>query len=234
MASPGLVWGALTAQRLHARPIISTLAFHLGRSLQTHSVHHGYNQSAEDRLLDSVDWLSDGYRLFDISVVAGSSAAGCFNPIAESNALFLPRQMWTELDGFDERFVSPGGGLANLDVYRRACELPGSQLVVLLGEGTFHQVHGGAATNALRSPWPEFHAEYRRIRERPFAAPTAEAWLFGKPALPAMPFIIASAKVALRNPSTSAAPSAVGRLTRFAAGLPRLGGRRLRFHETGT
>ena len=40
------------------------------------SVPLGYDQQEEDRLLDSVDWTHDGYRLFDISVLAGSSAGG--------------------------------------------------------------------------------------------------------------------------------------------------------------
>ena len=33
--------------------------------------------------------------------------------------------LWDELGGLDERFALPGGGLANHDLYRRACELPG-------------------------------------------------------------------------------------------------------------
>jgi hypothetical protein len=48
----------------------------------------------------------------------------------------------------DERFDAPGGGLVNLDIWRRILELPGAEQVILLGEGTFHQLHGGIATNA--------------------------------------------------------------------------------------
>lgn len=47
------------------------------------------------------------------------------------------------------------GSRWELDAYRlydRACSLPHAQVVVLPGEGTFHQVHGGVATNALVSP----------------------------------------------------------------------------------
>lgn len=197
MASPGLLWTTMAARRLHDRPIISTLGFHLGPKVQMQSVREGYDQGIEDRLLDGAGWQADGYRLFDISVLAGSSAAGWFSPIAESNALFLPRSVWQELGGCDEQFVSAGGGLANLDLYRRACGLTNSQLVVLLGEGTFHQVHGGIATNALTSPWPAFHAEYVRLRQQPFAAPTAPAWLFGLPTRHCLPFIAASAHQAL-------------------------------------
>ena len=131
-------------------------------------------------MLAGIDWPSDGYRLFNISVFAGSSGQGWFRPINESNALFLFRPMWRELGGYDERFVSPGGGMINLDTYVRACELPDSQLVILLGEGTFHQVHGGVATNARNSRIRrDFHAEYVRVRGKPFASPTARPWYFG-------------------------------------------------------
>ena len=37
------------------------------------------------------------------------------------------------------------------------------QLVVLLGEGTFHQIHGGAATSG-RVGWDEMHDEYVKLR----------------------------------------------------------------------
>jgi glycosyltransferase involved in cell wall biosynthesis len=179
IASPGLLRNALLAARLHHRPVISTLGFHLGHERQDVSIKKGYNQDIEDKLLEEVDWKADGYQLFKISVFAGSSAGGWFLPISESNALFLHRDMWTELGGFDESFISAGGGLVNLDTYLRACELPDSQLIVLLGEGTFHQVHKGIATNALISPIEEFHTEYVRLRGKPFAQPVAKPWYFG-------------------------------------------------------
>ena len=112
------------------------------------SVQQGYNQEQEDRLLEQARWTEDGYRLFDISVFAGSSAGGWFKPIGESNAIFMRKALWDELGGFDERFQSPGGGYVNLDTLSRAVALPGVTVVTLLGEGTFHQVHGGVATNA--------------------------------------------------------------------------------------
>jgi glycosyltransferase involved in cell wall biosynthesis len=180
MASPGLLSNALRAANLCRRPVIASLGFHLGPEVQMQSVLKGYDQQAEDKLLDSVEWSADGYRLFDISVFAGSSAQGWFQPISESNALFLPAALWKELGGFDERFVSPGGGLVNLDTYVRACELPGSQLIILLGEGTFHQVHGGVATNSRVSPWQEFHAEFVRLRGKDYAPPNTQPWHFGQ------------------------------------------------------
>jgi glycosyltransferase involved in cell wall biosynthesis len=171
LASPGLLDGALNAARLHERPVIGTIGFHLGPDLQRRSIKAGYNQQREDELLASVEWTTNGYRLFEISCFAGSSAGGWFMPIGESNALFLNRDLWRELGGYDERFRMPGGGLANLDVWRRACEMPHNQVVILLGEGTFHQIHGGAATNADEPMFPVFHEEYKQIRGEPFVVP---------------------------------------------------------------
>jgi hypothetical protein len=179
LASPGLLAGAQLAARLHPRAVISSLGFHLGPDVQMVSVQKGYDAAQEDRLLDQIQWEEDGYRLFEVASLAGSSADGWFLPLAESNALFMSRAMWDELGGYDERFRLSGGGLVNLDTYVRACNLADSLLVVLLGEGTFHQVHGGVATNANPSPWEQFHTEYLRIRKKPFTRPSQEPVFLG-------------------------------------------------------
>lgn len=164
LASPGLATNALRASRISPRAIVSTLGFHLGPDLQSKSAAAGYDQAEEDRLLASVDWTKDGYRLFDISVFAASSQGGWFSPMAETNALFMRRSLWSALGGYDERFRSPGGGVVNHDTYIRATSLPKTQVVTLLGEGSFHQFHGGVATNAAVSPWEGFCREYEAIR----------------------------------------------------------------------
>jgi glycosyltransferase involved in cell wall biosynthesis len=180
IASPGLVRHALVGARLHPRAVISTLGFHLGPDTQRRSTSKGYDQAVEDDLLAGSGWTDDGYRLFGVSVFAESSRDGWFMPIAESNALFMRRELWHELGGYDERFASPGGGLLNLDTYERACSLPDSELVVLLGEGTFHQLHGGVAANAPVSRWPEFHAEYTAIRGHDFSPPAVQPLYLGR------------------------------------------------------
>jgi glycosyltransferase involved in cell wall biosynthesis len=189
MASPGIVAWALKANSLAERAVIATLGFHLGSSVQMQSVQEGYNQAEEDRLLAQSGWTEDGYRLFDISALAGSAQHGWFRPIVESNALFMRRTLWDELGGFDERFQTPGGGLANLDVLARAVELPGVVIVTLLGEGTFHQVHGGIATNSLRPPFEAFFAEYRAIRGRDYQAPQYRSSYLGSMPENALRFI---------------------------------------------
>ncbi len=179
MASPGLLAKALAASRLHERPVIGTIAFHLGPKLQSESIREGYDRATEDALLASSGWESDGYRLFEISALAGSSANGWFSTPLESNAIFMHADHWRTLGGYDARFESPGGGLVNLDLWARACADPAARLIMLLGEATFHQVHGGIATNSAESKWNEFHDEYVKIRGSAYKRPTREAYYFG-------------------------------------------------------
>lgn len=199
MVTPGLLASALSARQTAPRPVIATVGFHLGPEHQSRSVLRGYDQAVEDRLLDEVDWTRDPYRLFKIAVFAGSSSHGWFAPMTESNALFLPKALWDELGGFDPRFTSPGGGLANLDVYARACAAPGSQLIVLLGEGTFHQIHSGVSSNSAESKWPEFHAEYQGIRGHAFVTPSPEPLYHGSVSRHALPFMAWSAQHLLKS-----------------------------------
>lgn len=211
LASPGILRGALEAARLHPRPVIGTVNFHLGPDIQRRAMRHGYNQAVEDGLLANVDWTADGYRLFEIASFAGSSAQGWFAPLGESNAIFLTRALWEEVGGYDPRFQMPGGGLANLDLWRRACLAPGCQVIVLLGEGTFHQIHGGVATNAERSRFEDFEQEYRQIRGGPYAAPVVAPLYLGRIPPVVLPKLAWSANQALAlQPAAGQGPSRMG------------------------
>ncbi len=89
--------------------------------------------------------------------------------------------MWEELSGFDEAFGSPGGGLVNIDALARALTLPDVVPVLMVGEGTFHQVHGGATTNRELSDerWKELYGEYLEVRGAPFEMPDADPLFVG-------------------------------------------------------
>jgi glycosyltransferase involved in cell wall biosynthesis len=196
LASPGLLAEAQRAARLAPRPIVTAPAFHLGPVRHMEAVEVGYDQAEEDRLLAESGWETDGYRLFEIGTPAGSWGRGLFGPAGESSSLFCPRAIWDELGGLDERFSLPGGGLVNHDLYRRACALEGAELIVLLGEGTFHQFHGGAATTRRHS-WDEMHAEYVGITGHPHRPPDNPPLYVG-PARPALlPLLERSARQAI-------------------------------------
>lgn len=172
MFSPAVLEGILQAATLYKEYVLAIHSFHLGHEVQNISVPKGYNKKTEDALLASVAWLTNGYHLFEISVFAASSSGGWFSSIAESNCIAMPRESALKLKGYSEKFVTLGGGYANLDFYKRAQLLPKHQLVYLLGEGTFHQVHGGVATNLPNPPFEQYLAEYKQIRGERFV-PTA-------------------------------------------------------------
>lgn len=107
--------------------------------------------------------------------------------------------MFDALGGFDERFRSPGGGLVNHDYLKRASDLPDSTPVVLLGDGTFHQYHGGVATNVSwdNHPSNEFTEEYEQIRGQSYEIPRNEPLFIGTMPRTALPFLHHSAAEAL-------------------------------------
>jgi len=104
------------------------------------------------------------------------------------------------LGGLQEGFSSPGGGLVNLDFYREAFRRL-APLVILLCEGTFHQFHGGVATNApaVRNPVEGFVDEYRRIRCEEYAVENTAATYLGSIPPQALGFLQSSATKALEG-----------------------------------
>ena len=168
--SPGVLNLFAASLRGFDCPFTYTLGFHLGDELQNLSVAKGYDQAVEDALLEDADWEEDGYRLFRIASLAASSEAGYFGALQESNCFLVPRRLFTSLGGFNEAFQSPGGGLVNLDFFRRANRHPATTPIALLGEGSFHQFHGGVATNVPMSdhPWARYQAEYQAIYGHPW------------------------------------------------------------------
>ena len=180
IASPGILARSLETMQKEKDAVVGTFGFHLGHEIQAEAVKKGYDAAAEDALLSKAKWEDDGYRLFDISVFAKSSGKGWNVLPSESNGVFMHRSLWKDLNGFEERFRSPGGGLANLDFWKRACEHSGTQVNMLLGEGTFHQVHGGVSSNAAVSQRPAFDAEYEAVRGTAFRRPDVPAQFTGQ------------------------------------------------------
>ena len=180
LASPGLVGACLKAATLHQRPVIATVNYQLGPTRQYLSAQNGYGPGIEDALLASISWPDDdGYRLFDIATC--EVRGGPTGAMLESNALFLPRDLWQELGGYDPAFVEPGGGMVNPDTLIRACGLPDVQLIRILGEGTFHQYHGGLSTSTADGAMQVLQQGsrvYLQRRGKPLVPVRAQGWHF--------------------------------------------------------
>jgi glycosyltransferase involved in cell wall biosynthesis len=167
MATPGLLRATIEALKMSENPFLCSLSWHLGPDVQNNSILQGYDQAVEDALLNSIAWPSDGYQMFDISTLAQSSRPGFYGGFPEECSwVCLSRSMFDQLEGYDPAFQSPGGGLVNHDFVNRAVAMPETTPIVLLGEGVFHQFHGGVATNVKMESHPihKFRDEYRSIR----------------------------------------------------------------------
>ena len=104
------------------------------------------------------------------------------HPIPESNCFCAPKRKLLELKGFDEGFKSIGGGIVNHDVLNRIMEDELIQPVMLLGEASFHQFHGGVATNVpwAMHPMKVYLEEYRELRGKPYEPVVRQPFYFGE------------------------------------------------------
>jgi len=170
MFSPSILQHTLQMFSLHKNPFVYTVGMHLGAKPQNFLVEDGYNQLDEDKLLKTVDWKKNGYKLFEISSLALSAKQGIFSCLAESNCFAVRKKEYLRIGGFDERFISKGGGIVNLDIFARIISDDGFKRIMLLGESTFHQFHGGVATNVTmdKHPLEEMMKEYEQIKGKNF------------------------------------------------------------------
>ena len=123
MASPGMVRHILLASNVSKNAVVGVPGYHLGAKVQQEAMGSGYNEETEATLLKSINWPKDGYRLFNIACASATSRPGFFSALGESNCICVPRHIWKRLNGIDSRFTETGGGQANLDFYKRVCEL---------------------------------------------------------------------------------------------------------------
>lgn len=170
LLTPGVFAWSLRAFAAFDNPVVAVRYFYLGPGEQPETVKSGYSQAREDRLLADIGWPREGYRLFEIGTPlrGGAERITWFNRMFESNCLFMRRDLYRQVGGADEAFDLPGGGFLNLDLYKRAVDSEGAVPVQLVGEGSFHQVHGGTTTNSsddLRDGrLAEYLAQYRTLR----------------------------------------------------------------------
>jgi hypothetical protein len=166
MLTPGVLHRAMELASMSANTIVEVRGWHLGPKLQMESVLEGYNSEVETKLLQQINWPSEPYRLFEISTPAASMKKGFLGLAAECTCLFLSRTLFDQIGGFDERYTEPGGGLCNADFFVRAVQAS-ERVFTLLGEGTFHQIHGGAATGLTgensRDSFRRWKGEYEKL-----------------------------------------------------------------------
>jgi hypothetical protein len=174
MLTPGVMRWGIDLANCGSKSIVDVRSWHLGHKSQNDSLIEGYSPEVERELLSSIRWPEEGYRLFDIGFPSHPTRSPFLKCVFESNCLFIPRSLFDQIGGFDERYSHPGGGLAGVDFFHRAVAAS-HQVFTLLGEGTFHQTHGGAASGldrkslddrlaiwrdeyeALSRPWSDRH-----------------------------------------------------------------------------
>jgi hypothetical protein len=180
MLTPGVLRWGMDLAAVSDGSIVEVRGWHLGPKVQMESVPDGYNAEVERGLLKSIDWPAQPYRLFEISSPAASMKLGFMGLAAECTCLFISRMLFDKIGGYDERYTEPGGGLCNADFFVRAVQ-NSDRMFTMLGEGSFHQIHGGAATGlsgensreafrrwkkeyeTLSRPWKSSPVDYRPI-----------------------------------------------------------------------
>ncbi len=180
IASPNIINYSLDMLNLHKDPIVYTIGMHIGPDVQNISITKGYNKTVEDKLLESINWQENGYNLFNISSLALSSKEGFFSIPSEANYFAMKKDSFINIGGYNEKFQYAGGGLCNLEFFKRASTT--YTPICLLGEATFHQIHGGVATNAPmdKHPYKIMHKEYIDIVGDSYTIPEIKPLYYGK------------------------------------------------------
>jgi hypothetical protein len=201
IVTPGIFRLADEAFARFVSPFVVVPPFHLGPKRQNIAMTEGYDQGEEDRLLERAAWKEDGYRLFLVSRAFADGGSGWFGKLFEAGCFAMRRQDFLDIGGYDERFQMPGGGLVNLELFERCLARPELEYVMLLGEGSFHQFHGGFTTNTpmAEHPFEKCHEEYVRLMGRPLARTTRRPFIMGTLRDEALAFALASANFGLRE-----------------------------------
>lgn len=204
MVTPRVMEYALCASHLFSRPLVAVPGYHLGYMEQQFSRTSGYDEKEEKRLLSTVKWRENGYELFSVSCLSGANRNGFMAPMMECNCLFCSRESFKKIGKADLRFDMPGGGMINLDLFKRLMLLTDIRFVVLPGEGSFHQFHKGVTTmeqDNKEELYASFNTQYRSIRGEPFSAnfTPREPFFIGAIAGPAQTFVVTSAQRACRR-----------------------------------
>ena len=147
MVTPNVINLALKAYKAFDKALVSVPGYHLGTEHHYNFTDHDKHLEKEITLLKDIHWQQNGYALFNQACFSEGNRRGYFHPFMESTLLFSRADEFHEIGGADERFSLLGGGSLNLHIYRSLGMRADSQLIVLPGEGNFHQYHGGVTTS---------------------------------------------------------------------------------------
>ena len=202
MLTPRVIEYALYAQRITPYALVDVPGYHLGTNWHQFNQTYGYNEDVEKDLLGTVDWKQNGYLLFEICSLSEANRSGYLSPIMECNCLFCSRESFEKTGRADERFNLPGGGMINLHLLRCLSMLPESKVVVLPGEGSFHQYHGGVTTQESgqhEALIKSFHEQYEKLMGHPLKLYPREPMMIGAVTGWAQKFLQKSAEKAGRR-----------------------------------
>ncbi|MEO7573742.1 MAG: CmcI family methyltransferase [Acidimicrobiales bacterium] len=143
--TPSVLRFGLAGLETYRPAIVATQQWFVGPGQQSEAMRDGYDQDYEDRLFKQIGWPESGYRLFEIGHFVGGR--DWLDGVWESNCMFVSREQLEQVGGFDESFTMAGGGFANLELYERLGSAPDVRVATIIGEGSFHQLHGGVSTN---------------------------------------------------------------------------------------
>lgn len=206
MLTPGVIGGALAAYRVDPRALVAVPGYQLGAV--PHHLAKGRTREMDAALLSRIAWKRNGYRLFDISSLGLANRMGIFRPFMECNCLFAPADAVASIGGADGRFNLSGGGALNLYIWYRLAHFPGLNCVVLPGEGSFHQVHGGVTTTSdedYRANADAFLDQLNAILGEPFKSPDVPVTYLGKLPQELNPFLVYSMERFKRKPPNTEA-----------------------------
>ncbi|MGZ4716432.1 MAG: CmcI family methyltransferase [Acidimicrobiales bacterium] len=180
--TPGVLHYGMLGIRQYEPAIVTTQQWYVGPGQQPEAMAAGYDQDFEDQLFERIEWPANGYRLFDIGHFIGGR--DWFDGIWESNCVFVPRSVLEQVGAFDESFAIAGGGYANLELYERLGSTAGVHEATILGEGSFHQVHGGTTTNVSdvddrRERIAVYAGQYADMRGKGFRGPNKQMHYVG-------------------------------------------------------
>lgn len=186
--TPGVLRFGLAGLKSYEPAIVATQQWYVGPGQQGDAMGHGYDQAYEDRLFEAISWPNAGYRLFEIGHFVGDR--DWLDGLWESNCMFVSRAQLEQVGCFDESFSVAGGGYANLELYERLGSSPDITVSTILGEGSFHQVHGGTTTNQTdpaerRARVFGYSQHYGDLRGRPFKGPGKPIHYVGRIEAPA-------------------------------------------------